>query len=387
MIKLGSFTKWLSELFGAARAGEIEYSGRFMDGDAAELELEKVAIQSAVGMISAAVGQCRFRTFLDGKEKRDEEYYLWNYSPNGNQNSTQFLQDFVETLVYNNEALIIERRGELFLAESFSYQENGTEEMSFTNIAVGSESVPDMRAGDVLFFRLGNMDIRPMLSHLCHQYETLIDAAVASYRRASAEKGILSIDRVQRGKIEDEEKYRKELLDGRFRKFFGAGNAVLPLYDGHTYMPHKRELRNTSELNDVKNMSDEVYNRVGQAFRIPPALLRGEAAQSGDAMDKFIRLCVRPLCNMLEEEITRKRYGLKAYKKGCYMLVDTAMLEVSGIFASADKADKIIGSGILCIDEVREKLGEPALGTEEAQKHYITKNYGELKKEEGGSNE
>lgn len=85
MIKLGSFTKWLSELFGAARAGEIEYSGRFMDGDAAELELEKVAIQSAVGMISAAVGQCRFRTFLDGKEKRDEEYYLWNYSPNGNQ--------------------------------------------------------------------------------------------------------------------------------------------------------------------------------------------------------------------------------------------------------------------------------------------------------------
>lgn len=384
---MGSFTRWLSELFGAARAEEIECSGRFTEGDAAALELEKVAIQSAVGMISAAVGQCRFRTFLDGAEKKEEEFYLWNYSPNANQSSTQFLQDFVETLVYNNEALIVERRGELFLAESFSYQENGTQELAFTNIAVGAEPIPDRRAGDVLFFRLSNMDIRPLLSNLCHQYEALIGDAVSSYKRGAAEKGILNIDTLGRGKVEDEEKYRKELLDGRFKRFFSANNAVLPLYNGYTYTPHKRELRNTSELNDVKSMSDEVYNRVGQAFRIPPALLRGETAQSGDAMDKFIRLCVRPLCNMLEEEITRKRYGLKAFAKGSCMLVDTALLEVSGLFASADKLDKIVGSGILCIDEVREKLGEPALGTEEAQKHYITKNYGELKKEEGGSNE
>ena len=62
---MGSFTRWLSELFGAARAEEIECSGRFTEGDAAALELEKVAIQSAVGMISAAVeigrASCRER--------------------------------------------------------------------------------------------------------------------------------------------------------------------------------------------------------------------------------------------------------------------------------------------------------------------------------------
>ncbi|MCM1190659.1 MAG: phage portal protein, partial [bacterium] len=289
---MGSFTKWLSGLFGAARAEEIEENGYRLEEADTPLQLERMAIQSAVGLISAAVGQCRFRTFLEGEEKQLEEYYLWNYSPNANQSSTQFLQDFVETLVYNNEALIVERRGELFLAESFSYQEEGTKELTFTNITVGSESIPDKKAGSVLFFRLGNTDIRPMLSNLCHQYELLIQKAVNSYERGAADKGILNIDTLKRGKIENEEQYRKDLLDGRFKKFFSSQNAVLPLYEGYTYTPHKRELRNTSELNDVKNMSDEVYNRVGQAFRIPPAFLRGETAQSGDGMDQFIRMCV-----------------------------------------------------------------------------------------------
>lgn len=384
---MGSFTRWLSELFGAAEAEKIEEGGYRLREDEAPLALERMAIQSAVSLISAAVGQCRFRTFLDGEEAQLEEYYLWNYAPNANQSSTQFLQDFVETLVYNNEALIVERRGELFLAESFSWQEAGTKELTFTNIAIGSESIPDRRARDVLFFRLGNTNVKPLLSNICHQYEALIEKAVTSYERATADKGILSIDAVRRGKVEDEEKYRKELLDGRFKKFFSSQNAVLPLYSGYTYTPHKRELRNISELNDVKKMSDEIYNRVGQAFRIPPAFLRGETAQSGDGMDKFIRMCVRPICNMMEEEITRKRYGIGEFKKGSFVAIDTAMLEIAGIFASADKLDKIIGCGILSIDEVREKVGERALGTLEAQKHYITKNYGVVKAGEGKSNE
>ncbi|MCM1026517.1 MAG: phage portal protein [Roseburia sp.] len=384
---MGSFTKWLSELFGAARAEEIEENGYRLEERDTPLQLERMAIQSAVSLISAAVGQCRFRTFLEGEEKQLEEYYLWNYSPNANQSSTQFLQDFVETLVYNNEALIVERRGELFLAESFSYQEEGSKELTFTNITIGSESISDKKAGNVLFFRLGNTDIRPLLSNLCHQYESLIQKAVNSYERGAADKGILNIDTLKRGKVEDEEQYRRDLMDGRFKKFFSSQNAVLPLYDGYTYTPHKRELRNTSELNDVKNMSDEIYNRVGQAFRIPPAFLRGETAQSGDGMDQFIRMCVRPICNMLEEEITRKRYGIKEFQKGSFVAVDMSLLEITGIFASADKLDKIIGCGILSIDEVRAKTGEAALNTPEAQKHFITKNYGEVETGEGEQNE
>lgn len=76
-------------------------------------------------------------------------------------------------------------------------------------------------------------------------------------------------------------------------------------------------------------------------------------------------------------------------ENGSYLTIDTAMLEITGLFASAEKLDRIIGCGILSIDEVREKTGEQALGTPEAQMHFITKNYGKVDtgKEEGNTDE
>lgn len=156
---MGSFTKWLSDLFGAARAEQIEAGGYQLTDDELPLELERTAIQSAVGLLSSAVSQCRFRTFMDGTEVMEDEYYLWNYEPNKNQNSTQFLQDFVETLIYDNEVLIVEVRGQLFIADAFTYHQNGTRETVFTNISVDSESISDRLASEVLFFRLNNKDI------------------------------------------------------------------------------------------------------------------------------------------------------------------------------------------------------------------------------------
>jgi HK97 family phage portal protein len=373
---MGAFTKWLSDLFGAARAEEIESNGyRITQGRDVPLEIERIAIQSAVGIIAAAVGQCRFRTFMNGEEVMEEEYYTWNYSPNDNQNSTQFLQDMVETLVYNNEVLVVEQGGKLYVTDTFSYNIKGTKEAVYQNITVNGENIPDKKARDALYLCMANTDVRPYLSQLCHQYEGIIAKALESYEKAGADKGFLNIDTAKRGPI-DYEKYHKDLLENKFKAFFSSKNAVLPLYAGYTYTPASRTIRNTSEINDIKNMSDEIYNRVGQVFRVPPAFLRGEIAQSGEAVDNFLKFCIRPICDMLEEEITRKRYGIKGVKDGSYVSIDTSMIEISGIFASADKLDKIIGSGILSIDEVRQKVGERALGTEEAQTHFITKNYG-----------
>lgn len=383
---MGSFTKWLSDLFGAARAEQIEADGYRVTDDEIPLELERAAIQSAVGLIASAVSQCRFRTFLNGQEVMKDDFYQWNYEPNKNQNSTQFLQELIETIIYDNEALVVEVHGQLFIADSFTCQQIGTQETIFTNITVKSEGISDRKAHEVLYFPLNNRDISSMLSNLCQKYEKIIATALNSYERSSADKGILNIDAAKRGQINYEE-YQNDLLQNKFKQFFSSKNSVLPLHAGYTYTPHKREMRNTSEINDIKSLSDEIYNHVGQVLRVPPALLRGETAQSGDVIDRFIRLGVRPYCDMLEEEVTRKCYGCKEWKNGSYMTVDTTMLELSGIFASADKLDKIIGSGILSIDEIREKVGERAVGTEETQMHFITKNYGTVDTGKGKTNE
>lgn len=380
----GNFGRWLAELFSPRKGDMISVT---QDAESWTLELERVAIMTATGYLSAAVAQSVIRTFLDGEEVYGGEYYLWNISPNVNQNGTQFLQDLVDTLVYNNEALVVERKGQLFIADSYGRTEDGTKPDIFTGISIRGEPCPDRAAKNVLYLKLHNEDIRPLLSRLCRQYEGVIGGALESYRKAYADKGILNIEAVQTNKLADD-KLREDLLNNRFKNFFSAKNAVLPLYAGYNYTPHTRPVRNTSELADVKNMSDEIYNRVGQAFRIPPSMLRGEVANNEAADARFLQLGVRPICNMLTEEITRKRYGEDGYVKGSYVLVDPSNVELGGVFSAAPKIDKLINCGVFSIDEVRAKTREPLLRTPEAQTHYITKNYQEIgRAREGGDDE
>lgn len=383
---MSSFTQWLSGLFGKT-AAEIIESGTYNSDKIAALSLKKIAIQTAVGYIASAVGQCDFRTFLEGEESKREEYFLWNYSPNINQNSTQFLEDWVNTLIYNNEALIVERNGSLYIADAFGTQEEGMKETLYTGITVNGVPFGDRLAKDVMYFRLNNDDIQPMLADVCKQYEDIITSATDSYERAGADRGILNIQATQRGKLQDYDQIKKDLLNNRFKDFFSKKNAVLPLYDGFTYTPHTRSMRNTSEINDVKTMSDEIYNHVGQVFRIPPSMLRGEVASSANAEEMFLKYGVHPYCNMLQEEITRKRYGRDAFTKGSYVMVDASNVEIGGIFNAAAKIDKLISCGVYSIDEIRNKIGEPLLGTEEAQAHYITKNYAEMQEGREQKNE
>ena len=81
----------LKRLFGLEQiAANMEQASDYaIENKLYALELEKIAIQTAIGYIASAVSQCEFRTFLDGKEVKEEEYYRWNYSPNINQNSSQ----------------------------------------------------------------------------------------------------------------------------------------------------------------------------------------------------------------------------------------------------------------------------------------------------------
>ena len=54
------------------------------------------------------------------------------------------------------------------------------------------------------------------------------------------------------------------------------------------------------------------------------------------------------------------------------------------IIEVADKLDKLISSGTMCIDENRALIDYPALNTEESKKHFVTKNYDAVKNLKGG---
>lgn len=351
-----------------------------------QLAIEEFAIASAINLVAGAISKCEFRTFAKNKEVRQDEYYLWNVEPNKNQNSSQFLQELVARLLYYNECLVVEVKGQLIIAESFIQREFAVYENYFTCVRRGTMTFDrPFPMSEVLYFRLGNQDIKALLSRLMKGYSQLLSLAIGKYKRSGGRKGIAKVDTAPKG----DEKYQTaidDLFNRQFRAYFDAENAVVHLPKGVEYTEQKGETdrKSTSDVVDITAITREAFDRAAQAFRIPPALLRGDIADVQKATDNFLTFGVDPLCDMLTEEINRKRFGRVAYLAGSYLAIDTTCIKHVDLFAVAVAVDKLIASGMYSIDELRRKLRDIQLNTQWSRKHWITKNYTDIAEPKGG---
>ena len=357
------------------------------------LVAEELTIHAAINLIANSISKCEFRTLKNDKEYQGEEYYVWNYEPNKNQNSSQFLQELTATLLYRNECLVVENNGQLIIAESFTKEEYALKETVFSNVyRKGLTFNRDFRMSEVLYFRLNNKNIRQLLTNLCNGYNNLLEEAVDKYEKAGGEKGTLHIDAQAKGMKYGNKSFEEvyeDLMNNRFKRFFNSRNAVLPLWNGFTYTKQAAEQskKSTSEMKDITDVLDEIVVTVARAFNIPVALLKGDVSDVSKVTQNFLTFCVDPLCEMLQTEINRKRYGKYQVQRGCYVRINTTTIMHVDVFEIAEKIDKLISSGMYCIDDLRKKLGETELDTEESKTYWITKNYTSIESLKGGDTE
>lgn len=355
-----------------------------------KLVMEEFTIHAAINLIANCISKCEFKTFYGGREVQGEEYYTWNFEPNKNQNSSQFIQELVTKLLYNNECLVVESAGQLIIAESFSKEEYALKETVFNNVYRKNLTMNrSFRMSQVLYFQLNNKNIRKLLTDLCNGYNTILNEAVEKYEKAGGEKGTLHIDTTAQGQKYGNKTFEQvyeELMNDRFKKFFNSRNAVLPLFRGFTYTKQASEQskKSTSEMKDIVDILDEIVETVARAFNIPVSLLKGDVSDVEKITRNFLTFCIDPICEMIQTEINRKRYGKIEVAKKNYLKVDTTTVMHTDIFDIAEKIDKLIASGMYCIDELRKKLGDAELNTEESRKYWITKNYQEITAVEGG---
>lgn len=354
------------------------------------LVMEEFTIHAAINLIANCISKCEFKTFQSGKEFLGEESYKWNYEPNINQNSSQFIQELVTKLLYNNECLVVESNGQLIIAETYGSQEFALKETIFSGVSrKGFTYNRSFNMSDVLYFKLNNKNIRQLLKNLCSGYNQILNEAVEKYEKAGGEKGTLHIDAVAQGKKYGDKSFEdvfEDLMNNRFKKFFNSRNAVLPLFDGFEYTKQAAEQskKSTSEVKDITDLTEEILQTVARAFNIPVSLLKGDVSDVDKITKNFLTFCIDPICEMIATEINRKRYGKKQVQTGSYIKMDTTTIMHVDIFDIAEKIDKLIASGMYCIDELRKKLGDAELNTEESKKHFITKNYMDLNDLKGG---
>lgn len=342
----------------------------------ADVFFKELATACAINMIANTIGKCEFRTFVKGGEQKKEEYYLWNYEPNQNENSSDMIQKFVTNLCYDNEALIIEMNGKLYVADSFFRREYALYDDVFTNIVVGDVTLQrSYTSKEVIYMQLNNIDARRRLEGSYTSYGQTVAKAIRDMIRSNGQKGILNID-AQTSAQADFTTKLATLMNDRFKPFFESAQAVLPLTSGYSYTDVTKSTTSPTPA-DLNERINYEFELAGRAFRIPKALILGDVSDVEKITKNFLTFAIDPVTEKLGEEITRKRYGAKQFVKGNYIDINTNCIQHIDIFEQSTNANNLVASGLYCIDELRVKLGDTALKTDWSQKHYITKNYAE----------
>lgn len=355
-------------------------------------QLQALAYYIAVDYIASAVSRIEWRTFIGGKEVFGDEYYRLNVQANIDRTAADFWADTVRFLYSNpgEGALIIPYGKSLILADSWSVDtsDNIFGGRKYSDVTYGDYTFPgEFSADEVIAVDFGDdCNFKALLRGYCDTYEDVMTESINKYKVADGERGVLEIDTLQSGSQEAVDR-ANELMDKDFKTYFASKNAVLPLYDGMKYTATRNsQSQNTSIVNDITNLSAEIFAKTGQTIKVPPALMTGTVADISGAVDNFITFCIAPFAQKISGAVNKTLYGRKVLE-GSKVVPDlTAVKNVSAI-DMAEKIDKLIADGIYSVNEIRRKLGESRINEPWADEHHITKNYEKAGgADNGGSN-
>lgn len=382
-----SFFKWLSR---RTARNPTDVSVNICEEAFVDYALRKVAFETCVNLIAAAMNNCEYVTLRNGKAVKEDEYYLWNIEPNINESSSVFINKLIHRLFYDNEALVISTKRRLtgdemlVVADRFeSGKKYPAKRNEYKSVTVGTVTYDKtFYEDDVLHFVLSNEKIKSIVFMLDASYERFINSysAAASWQNGKHIK--VHVEQIAGGDdpvdengnaVPWEEAFAKS-LKAKLTPFIENPNSVLPEFDGETYTEFGGG-GSGIKPSDIKALYDDIFDFTARALLIPPVLVKGEVADSKDAMKRWLSFCVDSLATQIDEEVTRKRYGKEEWKKGNSFHVDTSTIEHFDIFSDAASVEKLIGSLILSPDEVLEAAGRAPLNTEFSREHYITKNF------------
>lgn len=336
-------------------------------------QLLNLALQIAISYIANTISQCEIKTYEGGKEVHDELYYLLNVNPNPNQSSSQFMTDLMERYFYDGEALVVKYGKSLYVADGFSQEDNPTKPNWFTSISIEGQGIARRyAAGDAFYFRLSNSNITQLVQLMYGEYGKAMGAAVDKFISSNSEKYKLELGNMAAGD-EGFQKQFDEYIAKQLKAFIESNKSVYPQFQGTNL--EKFENGSAASSSDIISMRKEIFEVVGQAFKIPMSMMYGNITNMGEIVKVYLSMCIDPLAQMLGEELTRKTTDYEKWKRGDRVVVDTSKILHVDILDIADSIDKLIASGAFTINQVLDRCGYDSISAEFADAHYLTKNY------------
>ncbi|WP_270216339.1 phage portal protein, partial [Enterococcus lactis] len=135
----------------------------------------KFAIETCIDLIANAMSKAEFKSYEDGKNKKNDLYYRLNVAPNKKNNATEFRKKLIRRLIFYNEVLIVSpsnNSSEIFIADSWDV----------TDIVLDREFLES----DVIYIKYADQQIRQLVDAYYQAYGKLISSAMNVYKRSNA---------------------------------------------------------------------------------------------------------------------------------------------------------------------------------------------------------
>ncbi|MEG0900293.1 MAG: phage portal protein [Oscillospiraceae bacterium] len=347
-----------------------------------------LAVNSCTRLIANTISKCEFKTYEKGIETRKDNYYLFNVEPNPNLSASQFWYKLVLNLLENSECLVVMINEKYYIADSFERKKYTIKENVYSDIVIDNYVVPkSYNESEVMYFEFNNKESIACIDGIYADYAKLIAVAEKGFKRGYQQKGKLNVPINYPATAKADEDLTN-LLEIKMKRFFNAdSDAVLPLTNGLDYDECSKDgsTKGGRRGQDIRAFIDDIFDYVAMSYDVPSKLLKGDVADTGNAVNDFVTFCINPFVKRIADEINRKVYKKEDYLKRTYMKIDTTNIRSVDIKDVAGSLDILMRIGAYNVDECLEHLGMEPLGTQWSKTRFITKNYMPIEKMvEGG---
>lgn len=338
-----------------------------------QFAFKELALHIAISYIANTLSKCEFKTFENGVEVRNKLYYMLNISPNQNQNSSQFINKFIEKYYYDGHSLIVPNGDNLYCADSFDIDdENPLKENIFYNVTFNCHTLQKThKASEVFYIKLDNKNVKAIVDSLYMHYSEIISIALSAYKRTNGTKYKLLLEQYRAGDAVFEKLY-KEVLQNQLKTFIENDNAIYPQYKGIDLQEFSS--KTPANTADIIAMRKEIFETTAQAFKIPLSMMYGNITNMNEIVKVYLSICIDPLADMISEEMTRKYYSFDEWKDGNYIKVDTSCVNHVDILEVAQQVYNLVGAGF-SLDELRDRLDKQRLNTDFSRTHFLSRNF------------
>lgn len=282
--------------------------------------------------------------------------------------------------------LIVQIDDRFYIADSFNVDEYALKDNIYSNIQIDNYTLKDVfKENDVFHLTLNNSNIKNLIDGLYIGYAKLIKAGQVSYIKSKTRRGTLNIDSSY-PQTEKAQKDLQNLMDNKFKTFFQSEkDVVLPLNQGLSYneLGLNNKGKSVGEVRDVRSYINDIFDFVGIAFNVPPALIKNDIADTEQAINNLLMFCINPLAKLISDEINMKFYRKVDYLNRTYTKLDTSRIRVTTLKDIANALDILTRIGAYTIDDSLIALGKEPVNKDYSKQRYMTKNYEKIS--EGGT--